>query len=107
MVHRYGDVRSNYTDYTWYKFDDEYEFNELLYSVEKWNEVECKGKAYWCCTSLFDGYITVTPDNEEGQYCVYDYIETDEEMVKAIQEVYEKQNLVKTDLKQMKKQRKN
>ena len=45
MVHRYGDVRANYTDRFLVKFDNEYEWFELESRMQ--NKTICDGK--YCC----------------------------------------------------------
>ena len=86
-VHRYGDVRGNYTDYAWYKFIDEYNFDDVVYETTKCNCVEYKGKEYDCYVSLYSNYITVVQlDDGYESFDIYEYIDNDEDMVKAIAE---------------------
>lgn len=85
MVHRYGDVRGNYTDHLWYFFNSMDEFYECIY-LTKTNLVELQGKHYYCDINVFEDYITVSRMEDNEQFTVYDYIETDKEMLQAIKD---------------------
>ena len=45
-VHRYGDVRSNYTETTLLEFDSDYTFYEILLEGAKYIDVEVEGVEY-------------------------------------------------------------
>ena len=45
-VHRYGDVRCNYTETCLLEFNDEYEFYECLYECDKYESVTIDNKEY-------------------------------------------------------------
>ena len=49
-VHRYGDVRCNYTDWVYLECNSDYDFLEALMECGKWIEVEMDGKTY--CISI-------------------------------------------------------
>ena len=49
-VHRYGDVRYNYSDWVYLECNSDYDFLEALMECGKWIEVEMDGKQY--CISI-------------------------------------------------------
>ena len=49
-VHRYGDVRCNYSDWVYLECNSDYDFLEALMECGKWIEVEMDGKTY--CISI-------------------------------------------------------
>ena len=49
-VHRYGDVRYNYSDWVYLECNSDYDFLEALMECGKWIEVEMDGKTY--CISI-------------------------------------------------------
>ena len=49
-VHRYGDVRCNYSDWVYLECNSDYDFLEALMECGKWIEVEMDGKQY--CISI-------------------------------------------------------
>lgn len=85
-VHRYGDVRENYTKYAWYHFNNDYEFIETISEAGiKSNVVEIQGKTYYCDVDIFTYGIKVTEENDSwNEFYIYEYIETNEEMIEAI-----------------------
>lgn len=86
MVHRYGDVRANYTGHGWYRFADDYEFLELLQeNGQRFNSVNLQGKDYWCDTDVFSDGIRVTTE-DGNEFYVYELIEDDREMLQAVKE---------------------
>lgn len=88
MVHRYGDVRGNYTGHAWYRFEDRFELDEAFYEAgTKSNMVEFQGKTYYCDIDIFTDGIRVTEESDSwNEFYIYEYIETDEEMIQAIKE---------------------
>ena len=85
-VHRFGDVRGNYTDHCWLKFDNDYEFFTVMSeNGTKCNTVELQGKTYWCDTEVCSYGIRVSTEDGEEFY-VYEYIEDDEDMLQAVKE---------------------
>ena len=86
MVHRYGDVRGNYTGHGWYRFADDYEFLELLQeNGQRFNSVNLQGKDYWCDTDVFNDGIRVTTE-DGNEFYVYELVENDREMLQAVKE---------------------
>ena len=52
-MHRYGDVRCNYTEEAYFKFDDEYEFYETLAENNKYFTIEKNDKTYQIEIDIF------------------------------------------------------
>lgn len=85
-VHRYGDVRCNYTDECILHFSNEYEFYEALSECSKYQSVEIDGVRYdFTIDVLSDGYEVY---NEDGYYIGtafgYDVDEVKEEIVELL-----------------------
>ena len=85
-VHRYGDVRGNYTKECLLKFNYYYEFFEKIEESNKFVTVEVDGKEYDLYVSaLYDGYEVY--DTESGRNIIYT-CETDKEsIIKEIREM--------------------
>lgn len=65
-VHRYGDVRCNYTDWVYLDFSWEEEFLEVLMENGKWIEVEMDGKTYCISIEIISDEIRLESyENEE------------------------------------------
>ena len=66
-VHRYGDVRCNYTDWVYLEFSWEDEFLEVLMEeCSKWIEVEMDGKQYYVTIEVLSDEIRLESyENEE------------------------------------------
>ena len=79
MVHRFGDVRGNYTDSVIYRFDSVDEFYELLLSCTKYVQIG----NYGVCVDLFNDGFDVY--DEAGNYICTAYGDYDD-VVKTIQE---------------------
>ena len=79
MVHRFGDVRGNYTDSVIYHFDSVDEFYELLLSCNKYVQIG----NYGVCVDLFNDGFDVY--DEAGNYICTAYGDYDD-VVKTIQE---------------------
>lgn len=80
-VHKYGDVRGNYTDDVLIKFDGEWELQELFYENEnayKSIPVELDGKTYDVSVSLWSDTKEVYDEN--GSY-VCSTFEDDEDSI--------------------------
>lgn len=61
-VHRFGDVRGNYTDEVVLKFDNLYEFEEVLYDCIKYVPITVDGVEYSVEVNIFnDGYEIFAP----------------------------------------------
>ena len=60
-VHRYGDVRCNYTEEAYFKFDNEYEFYETLEESNKYFTIEDKENniEYDVCINIFSECPTI------------------------------------------------
>ena len=85
-VHRYGDVRCNYTKECLLKFDYYDEFLDVITEANKFTNVEVDGKEYDLYVSaLYDGYEIY--DTESGRNIIYT-CETDKEsIIKEIREM--------------------
>ena len=68
-VHRFGDVRGNYTDSVILQFDNDYEFWEVLTECNKYHTIEVDGEEYDVRVDILsdgyevcdiDGYIIAT-----------------------------------------------
>ena len=79
MVHRFGDVRGNYTDSVIYHFDSVDEFYELLSNCDKYVQIG----NYGVCVDLFNDGFEVY--DEAGNYILTAYGDYDD-VVKTIQE---------------------
>ena len=85
-VHRYGDVRCNYTKECLLKFNSYEQFLEKIEESNKFTNVEVDGKEYDLYVSaLYDGYEVY--DTESGRNIIYT-CETDKEsIIKEIREM--------------------
>ena len=84
-VHRYGDVRGNYTDEFYIIVDNIDEFHEILTECDIYNTVEIDGKEYYVDVRMFDDTFEVS-DND-GYYIGSIYAEDDEEAIREIKEL--------------------
>ena len=84
-IHRYGDVRGNYTDEFYIIVDSIDEFHEILSECDIYNTVEIDGKKYYVDVRMFDDTFEVS-DND-GYYIGSIYAEDDEEAIKEIKEL--------------------
>lgn len=84
-VHRYGDVRENYTDEFYIIVDSIDEFHEILSECDIYNTVEINGKEYYVDVRIFDDTFEVS-DND-GYYIGSIYAEDDEEAIREIKEL--------------------
>ena len=66
-VHRYGDVRCNYTEEIYFRFNDEYEFYEALEESNKYFTIEKNNKMYEIEINIFSESprIYIEEDNED------------------------------------------
>lgn len=88
-VHRYGDVRGNYTNYGLFTFDNEYDILEVL-SENTMVDVEVKvdEEYYRVSSDIFhEGYDVFLPDGTALE--VYGFAENEDEMRELIQESIE------------------
>ena len=84
-IHRYGDVRGNYTDEFCIVVDSEEEFFDILCETDIFNTVEIDGKKYDIDTRIFSDMFEV--NTEEGYYVGSIYAEDDEEAIREIKEL--------------------
>ena len=77
MVHRFGDVRGNYTDSVIYHFDSVDEFDELLLNCNKYVQIG----NYGVCVNIFNNGFEVY--DEAGNYICTAYGDYDD-VVEAI-----------------------
>ena len=82
MVHRFGDVRGNYTDSVIYHFDSVDEFYELLLNCDKYVQIG----NYEVCVDLFNDGFEVY--DEGGNYILTAYGDYDD-VVEAIKNAEE------------------
>lgn len=81
-VHRYGDVRCNYTDDVWFCFDNEYTFYELISETTTYETVEIDGNEYSIDINVFnEGYEVF---NEEGDYICTTYENNEADIIADI-----------------------
>lgn len=85
-VHRFGDVRGNYTETVVLQFDSDYEFLETLSECNKYSTIEIDGINYSVDVNIFSDTFEVYDDS--GNYiatvCGYDADEITEEIRNAI-----------------------
>ena len=69
-VHRYGDVRCNYTEECYLKFQNDYEFYEVLSEMEKQLLVIKNDKQYYIRINIFSDYpeIEISDINDLDEY---------------------------------------
>lgn len=90
-VHRFGDVRGNYTDSVVLEFMNDYEFYETLSECNKYSTIEIDGNNYNVDVNIFsDGFETF---DDNGNYITtvygYDADEITEEIRNALEEDFE------------------
>ena len=77
-VHRFGDVRCNYTEEAYFEFDNEYEFYDALIECNKYFTIEKNDKTYEVEIDIFvenpNIYIEEDNENIEG-YEAYELLE--------------------------------
>ena len=65
-IHRYGDVRCNYSDWVYLECNSDYDFLEALMECGKWIEVEMDGKQYYVTIEVLSDEIRLESyENEE------------------------------------------
>lgn len=88
-IHRYGDVRGNYTDEFCIIVDSEEEFFDILCESDTFNTVEIDEKKYYIDIRLFNDMFEVC--TEDGD-CIGDiYVEDDEEAIEEIKKLIEEE----------------
>ena len=77
-VHRYGDVRYNYTEEAYFRFNNEYEFYEVLQESNKYFTIEKNNKMHEVEINIFSEspriYIEEDDEDIEG-YEAYELLE--------------------------------
>ena len=68
-VHKYGDVRCNYTDKCYLQFDNVYEFYEILSNSNKYFSITKDNIEYFITIDIFCDYPTIEFETEEN--CEY------------------------------------
>lgn len=86
-VHRFGDVRGNYTESVILQFDNEYNFWECIGDCDKYESIEVDEKIYDYTVSALSDTYEVT--DEEGDYICEAYGE-EEDIIEAIKKAIEK-----------------
>ena len=84
-VHRYGDVRGNYTDEFYIIVDSIDEFYDILTECNIFNTVEVDGKKYYVDTRIFSDVFEVC--DTDGECIGTIYAENDEEAIREIKEL--------------------
>ena len=64
-IHRFGDVRCNYTEEAYFKFNDEYEFYEVLAESNKYFTIEKNDKIYQIEINIFSDCPSIYIDEAE------------------------------------------
>ena len=86
QVHRFGDVRGNYTESVILQFDYEYTFWERIGECDRYESIEVDGKSYnYTVSALSDSYEVA---DEEGNYICEAYGEEDD-IIEAIKKAIE------------------
>ena len=86
-VHRYGDVRCNYTESCLLEFIDISEFNECLIESYKYEVVHIDNEYYILDINIYsEGIEVYNKTREEEVGTIYGYYDTEEEVIKDIKE---------------------
>ena len=85
-VHRFGDVRGNYTESVVLQFDNEYSFWECIGDCDRYEYIEVDGNNYNYTVSALSDTYEVT--DEEGNYICEAYGE-EEDIIEAIKKAIE------------------
>lgn len=72
-VHRFGDVRGNYTESVVLEFENNYEFYEALSECNKYNTIEIDGNNYSVDVNIFSDGFEIFDDNGSYITTVYGY----------------------------------
>ena len=88
-IHRYGDVRCNYTDEFCIIVDSEEEFFDILSESDKFNTIEIDGKEYYVDTRMFSDVFEVS--DTDGECIGTIYAEDDEEAIREIKELIDEE----------------
>lgn len=88
-IHRYGDVRGNYTDEFCIIVDSEEEFFDILSESDKFNTIEIDGKEYYVDIRMFSDVFEVS--DTDGEYIGTIYVEDDEEAIEKIKELIDEE----------------
>ena len=67
-VHRYGDVRYNYSDWVYLECNSDYDFLEALMESSKSIDVEMDGKQYYVTIEVLSDEIRLESYDEENGY---------------------------------------
>ena len=86
QVHRFGDVRGNYTESVILQFNNEYNFWECIGECDRYECIEVDGKSYNYTVSALSDTYEVT--DEEGNYICEAYGE-EEDIIEAIKKAIE------------------
>ena len=88
-IHRYGDVRGNYTDEFCIIVDSEEEFFDILCESDKFNTIEIDGKNYYIDIRMFSDVFEVS--DTDGECIGTIYVEDDEEAIREIKELIDEE----------------
>ena len=84
-IHKYGDVRGNYTDEFYIVVYDIDEFYDILTECNIFNTVEVDGKEYYVDIRMFSDVFEVS--DTDGECIGTIYAEDDEEAIREIKEL--------------------
>lgn len=84
-IHKYGDIRENYTEEFCIVIDNEEKFFDILREGDKFNTVEINGEKYYIDTRIFYNMLIVSI--EDGTCIGEIYAEDDEEAIREIKEL--------------------
>ena len=88
-IHRYGDVRGNYTDEFCIIVDSEEEFFDIVCESDKFNTIEIDGKNYYIDIRIFSDVFEVS--DTDGECIGTIYVEDDEEAIEKIKELIDEE----------------
>lgn len=88
-IHRYGDIRCNYTDEFCIIVDSEEMLFDILCECDEFNTVEIDGKFYYIDIRVLNDTFDV--NTEEGCYIGEIYAENDEEAIEEIKKLIEEE----------------
>ena len=80
-VHRFGDIRGNYTETAFLLFDDNFDFHEIINEQFHNFSVKVDGLEFSCTSRIVDEYVRCSAKTDEG-YIDLDVLAYDMEDVK-------------------------
>lgn len=77
-VHKYGDVRTNYTDYTLLEFYNEYEFYEVLSNTNKQINLTINDNEYSIYIDILSEELNIINIDTGNEFYVYGYYDLED-----------------------------